>query len=851
MFVVLLLSLVAREPPEPVTEVDHPTIDTTPESVFEVDHAPAHAAPEPAIAADHPTIGGMLDVLGGQTFTARDRDVLPSGHNLSEAADLWFAGVVNQTASDGGTSTFDPMRLSSQGRSWTLLRHSLNGVAMDDPGRPGSPVIDLPYSAWQTLTYRSLWTARPGFDATMHALPGDARDGVWVRGSYGGEIGGPELIPRNFMNRDPATDWGASPVRRSVHGSREFEAQATAGGDWYGVRLYYEHRGQDNRYPTLVSDVTGQRLNDSAQRDTLMAVSDLRLGRLPLTIIAAYQSGSRSNEGAEFRLPDFYTQSTRSHAYLTQISTVNRLSQNAIFDVAVSASYRDDNAIANSSRPLVTDIENQWMWLSQPTPPQHLTRTSVDLATGIAWSGQTPIDIRLTGSQAFLRRRQSIASDITATTYERSAVDPAQTMTLYEPGTMGEEYLRSLRLEGNAERTLAGFTMRAMIALDHGAAGTDVNHVSFWNPAFGVAATRPMGGGHIFALLRHEPDTLTAQVSQFLNGNLGNGRTYTWNDNGDGVPSANEAGSLLSRTGGRYHTVSDHLKRPTSNQFAIGWQTPRFGPFRAVVTGELRYQFNAFVARMSGPAAASYQLTSFRDPGGDGRGENQAAGGGQILDAYGRIPGTEGQEIYQLQNRTRDNHFIGSEIQLVSVASDDETERRIWFMNLSLAGYYDIGSGTFGSGPDRNDPGIINESTADPNSRVNERGRFDHDRAFSIKMLAGVEPIPGLTISGTVRYRDGQPFSRIVVNDDLPQGATPIMATWRGAARYTFAMTTNLKVRWASHIGALQYAVTGEIYNLFQQSLELIEDPRTGATFRRALEMTPGRTGFVTLELGI
>src|SRR5262249_54482203 len=153
-------------------------------------------------------------------------------------------------------------------------------------------------------------------------------------------------------------------------------------------------------------------------------------------------------------------------------------------------------------------------------------------------------------------------------------------------------------------------------------------HVSFWNPAAGVAASRPLWGGHFFALLRREPDKLTAQVSQFLDGSIGNGQTYTWNDNGDLKPTTNEAGSLLSRTGGRYHTANPHLKRPTSNQFALGWETPRFGPFRAVVTGELRYQLNVFVARMSGPAAASFQQTTFHDPGGDGRGENQVAGGG-------------------------------------------------------------------------------------------------------------------------------------------------------------------------------------------------------------------------------
>ncbi len=148
----------------------------------------------------------------------------------------------------------------------------------------------------------------------------------------------------------------------------------------------------------------------------------------------------------------------------------------------MSASYRDDNAIANSDRPLVTDIERQWTWMSQPTPPQHLTRASVDLATGVAWSGPTPVDLRLTGSQAFLRRRQNIVGDITATSYERSDTDQSQTITLFEPSQLGQEYLRSLRLEANAEHDYAGFNFRGMLAIDHGAAGTDANHIGFWSP---------------------------------------------------------------------------------------------------------------------------------------------------------------------------------------------------------------------------------------------------------------------------------------------------------------------------------------------------------------------------------
>lgn len=800
---------------------------------------------------EHPTAGVMLNPLDGETVTAHDRDILPTGHNMNDEADLWFTSIVNGQNGDGGLNTFDPMKLSSHGRSYTLTRYTLNGLAIDDIGRPGNPVIDLPFSSWDRLSYRSLWTATPGLDAQIDASP-DAPHLAYVRGSYGGYIGGFSLVPQGFMNRDPATRAGSTPIRRKIVSSGEIEAQTAIAGESYAVRLMYEHRGQTNNYPTLISDTTGELVDDSMTRDTLLGVGELHVGGMPIRALAAWQSRNRSHAGSDYRLPTDYTQNTEGDAYLLQLSTARQILPNAEWTLAIGGSYRDDDSRANSTTPIVSDIEREWLWLSRPAIPEHLKRTSVDFKTGIAWNTSTPVSVTLTGNQSLISRYRGYVGDVSATTFERSALDRSDTLTVYEPANRSEEWLRSLRLEGNARHQFGVWDVRGTLALDHAAVGVpNDTRVSFWTPAAGIAASRPLGGGKFFTLLRREPDRLTAEVSRFLNPRVDNGNRYAWNDNGDLRPSANEAGRLLSRTGGRYHDTADDLKRPTSNQFAVGWESPRFGPFRAVMTGTARFHLNAFVTRFNSVVNNSYQRTTFTDPGGDGRGEDLNVDGSQTLLGYDRLPGTEGQEVYQLRNRARDNRFIGAEVQLVSVEGETPDDHRPWFLNLTMAGYWDIGSGTFGSFADRNDPGVVDETTADPNARINERGRFDHDRAFSIKALAGVEPIKGLTISGAIRYRDGQPFVRTVVAEDFQQGATPIMAVWRGAARHTFHMTTDLKVRWTSRLGPVDYAVSGEIYNLFQQSLELVEDNRTGRVFRRALEMMPGRTGFVTLELAI
>ena len=57
-----------------------------------------------------------------------------------------------------------------------------------------------------------------------------------------------------------------------------------------------------------------------------------------------------------------------------------------------------------------------------------------------------------------------------------------------------------------------------------------------------------------------------------------------------------------------------------------------------------------------------------------------------------------------------------------------------------------MGSGLFGMHPDRNDPGLVDESSADPNARLNQRGRFDPGRAFAAHLYMGFVPVDDLEL---------------------------------------------------------------------------------------------------------
>jgi hypothetical protein len=215
------------------------------------------------------------------------------------------------------------------------------------------------------------------------------------------------------------------------------------------------------------------------------------------------------------------------------------------------------------------------------------------------------------------------------------------------------------------------------------------------------------------------------------------------------------------------------------------------------------------------------------------------------LPIYARRAGTEGQETYTLTRTRRPAYFLGSEIQLRT------DEDRWWFFNLAATGYWSRGTTPFGLFAERNDTGVISEVSADPNHRIHARGSVDGGRAFHINVMAGARPARGVTAALVLRYRDGEPMTRMAVVEDLPQGPTAIMAVPRGdpVPRYTFHMTLDCRLRYERELGSLHGALVLDGYNLLGSGTEILEDVGSGPSFRRSLEMMPGRAFMLSVEL--
>ncbi|MBI3178103.1 MAG: hypothetical protein HYZ27_00490 [Deltaproteobacteria bacterium] len=779
-------------------------------------------------------VGPLLDPIEGTEVSAADRMLLPSGQHLGYLADVWLVDVLSLQQNGGAIALFDRLYLSAHGRAWSQTRFLLNDVDVTDPARPGSPLVELPHEAWDALTHQSLWTASPGFhwrlDPTVHSA---AR----AQGSGGAPIGGPLLLPEGFMNREPATRAGAPSDRRELLSAFVQLAEGSVAGASASGRLLVEAIEHIRRYPTL-DNASGEAIDDTSRRTTVLGSGSLKLAETWVHGVAVWQETARSHMGAEARLPEALTRDTEASAFAGQLRTTLNPAPDAHLRLSAGVNVRQDDEVLRSLGPIVTDIEGEWLVMARPSLGERLRRSSIvggaELSLAHGFSGRLSADHAVITSHPRLRTL--------AQTYDRGA-DRSVSMTLFDPGQRAEEWLRTARGEVEWRGVMAGLSLNAMVALDHAAVGVPGRAtLSFVSPAAGVALRRGFGESEVFLLVRSEPSRLGAHAAAFLDDKRPSGLRTTWEDDGDAVPEPNESGEVLSRTGGRFHTADEDVRRPASHHLALGVKTPAWGPLRALVTGVARMETHRFTVRYSDEVRDSFSPVAFHDPGGDGRGEDPAPTGGQDLTVYARDPQSAGREIYVLDNAGKPSWFLGAELQLVSVAAT------WWFVNLGATGYWSFSGAAFGNFPDRNDGGVIDEASADPNNAVHEYGRPDSDRSFGVNLMAGLLPRDDLSVAMALRYRDGQPFTRIVIAE-LPQGPTPLMAVQRGGPRHTFHMRVDARARYRFDAGPFAASLMVDGYNLLGPGSEILEDPRAGASFRAPLEMVPARAVMATLEV--
>jgi hypothetical protein len=802
--------------------------------------------------AAHAQIDGPATLRGAQ-LTQTDRLELPNARHTADIMEVMLIAPGGAQVGGGGIDIFDATRMAVHGRSVTQLRYYWGDVDMTDPARPGQPLVDLPVAAWDTLTLHTLYTHQPGVFLTTPTQANTRSPDhpfVTVQGAIGGgDVGGGHWWPASLFDRSIAMRYGAPSVRRSLTQAHEGELRLVVplrNGTLFLLGERFEHT---HRYLTMQEP-------ELAVRDTgVLAVSQM-LGTWPLDVRIAYQLRRRNQEGAQYRFSPSEVQDLHAKAWLIQAETGGFIADGVALHVAVGGGARGDLGRNAMGPGYSEDISDTWLKLARVERPEYLTRWQANGQVRLTLTSQgaqsaDPLDPQeppVTSRYVHLLAAGNVSgwrhddADTPARWGQRYG-SQGVTMAVLENGRDGQVWQHQLRTGVEVHVPLG----EARKGLDV-SGGIDLSGVSDHRglltqaagPSAGAAFTWRSHGLETFVMVRREPEAITAQVGDFLGTSGPQGGVYAWRDsNQDAVPDADEQGARLGGFGSGVHVADRYLRRPGHAQVAFGARSPSgYG---------LRLGFRGVVHALTGrytvvdDSAEAGQQTTFHDPGGDGRGEIRAEGGGQNLPVYtgSRLP-----ERYRLTNSGASSYYMGFETELKT-----EAHRR-WFVHVVGAAYFTQGEAPFGSFADRNDPGIISEVSALKNNQLNARGRYDNDRSYALKIMAGVRPVTGLSLGLAARYRDGQPFTRVVIDPTLSQGPTALMAVPRGQVRHTALMQWDLRLRYENAmLKPLGVTLVCDVYNLLNAATEVAEDPRTGPTFRRALEAIPGRAVWAGLTL--
>lgn len=239
------------------------------------------------------------------------------------------------------------------------------------------------------------------------------------------------------------------------------------------------------------------------------------------------------------------------------------------------------------------------------------------------------------------------------------------------------------------------------------------------------------------------PYDLRRNVNGFLEQGGPSGTVHAWDDrdlSADYQPG--EEGGVAGYTGGRTHFLDEDLRLPVKERLMASLSY-RFSK-------RFRFNVKGLLARVKNSLWVDFQ------------------------EEYGFYERKDDRDLYFF-DRPYENHVLTNDPhnedpfygQLLLHVEGKEAER--WYFSFSFMAHIGMGTTVFGNGPGANDIGLIDETMADPNSRINGFGRLDGDRAFVAKLYFGTYLFEGLFLSANVKYRDGNPYAYFTAQEGYGQ----------------------------------------------------------------------------------
>ena len=313
-----------------------------------------------------------------------------------------------------------------------------------------------------------------------------------------------------------------------------------------------------------------------------------------------------------------------------------------------------------------------------------------------------------------------------------------------------------------------------------------------------------------------------------------------WRDfNGDGRATPAELLSGVARRGPGSVTVDPSLSLPTMRRVIVGFNT-KFHALYFRAAGWVRRDVDLIETALTPQGSEILRTRSIPDPSGDILG----ASDDQILPLVEETPASFTSSRYLLTNPAGHvGRGEGAELAF-------ETHAKHVHWGLLAAAFLDSGQGgNRGLRAAENDFGVVGESFDRANADTFGDGRLFFDRAYSLKMFLTANDVSGFRFGAIARYDDGQPFARLVIRNDLPQGPDFVQAIPRGRARLHFTLSVDARLARKFEISGTNVELSASVFNALGSQFEAEEQVVWLSDYRRITMVQPPRAVVIGVRI--
>ncbi len=305
------------------------------------------------------------------------------------------------------------------------------------------------------------------------------------------------------------------------------------------------------------------------------------------------------------------------------------------------------------------------------------------------------------------------------------------------------------------------------------------------------------------------------------------GLAYAWNDsNQDGAFQGGEAGKLLRREGPWYGAIDPEIRRPRTDEYSIGYSASFGKSWSFSLYGFTRNTTYVVHNQNVGVPFDAY-TPEYHVDSGDDRIPNTYDD--LLFTVFNQDPDTLGKDAYLLTNMepgTRNTVYFGADLNLIKRFGD-----RLTFQ-LSLTAIQADGHTNPGNTEFENDDGVVGDLFYNPNNLINAKGRVRFDRAYTARLAIDYLAPYDIRLGMVIKYYDGQPFARKIIIDGFNQGPFTIQANPRGASRYEYNNTMDVRVEKILRLGnTSRLRVILDGFNIMNRNLTTEENVWTGPEY--------------------